>query len=120
MSTSVHHERDTRFSDCWRIVMPVLRDLAVSQYFATVEDPRIDRTKDHALLDIIMITLCAVICGAESWVAVEEFGTTKRAWLETFLDLPHGIPSHDTFGRVFGFSTALCSGCGPSSRCVAI
>ena len=81
--------------------MPVLRDLAVSQYFATVEDPRIDRTKDHALLDIIIITLCAVICGAESWVAVEEFGTTKRAWLETFLDLPHGIPSHDTFGRVF-------------------
>ena len=81
--------------------MPVLRDLAVSQYFATVEDPRIDRTKDHALLDIIIITLCAVICGAESWVAVEEFGTTKRAWLETFLDLPHGIPSHDMFGRVF-------------------
>jgi hypothetical protein len=40
--------------------------------------------------------------------------------LETFLDLPHGIPSHDTFGRVFGFSTALCSGCGPSSRCTAI
>ena len=45
--------------------------------------------------------MCAVICGAESWVAVEEFGTTKRAWLETFLDLPHGIRSHDTFGRVF-------------------
>jgi hypothetical protein len=81
--------------------MPVLRDLAVSQYFATVEDPRIDRTKDHALLDMIIITLCAVICGADSWVAVEEFGTTKQAWLETFLDLPNGIPSHDTFGRVF-------------------
>jgi hypothetical protein len=81
--------------------MPVLRDLAVSQYFATVEDPRIDRTKDHALLDMIIITLCAVICGADSWVAVEESGNTKRAWLETFLDLPNGIPSHDTFGRVF-------------------
>lgn len=81
--------------------MPLLRDLAVSQYFATVEDPRIDRTKDHALLDMMVITLCAVICGADGWVAVEEFGKTKRAWLETFLELPNGIPSHDTFGRVF-------------------
>jgi hypothetical protein len=81
--------------------MPLLRDLAIGQYFASVEDPRIDRTKDHALLDIIMITICAVICGAEGWVDVEEFGKSKREWLSTFLDLPNGIASHDTFGRVF-------------------
>jgi predicted transposase YbfD/YdcC len=81
--------------------MPLLRDLAIGQYFATVDDPRIDRTKDHALLDIIILTLCAVICGADGWVDVEEFGKTKRDWLATFLALPNGIPSHDTFGRVF-------------------
>jgi predicted transposase YbfD/YdcC len=53
------------------------------------------------LLDIITIALCAVICGADGWVEVEEFGKAKLDWLRTFLDLPHGIPSHDTFGRVF-------------------
>ena len=81
--------------------MPLLRDLAIGQYFATVEEPRIERTKEHALLDIIIIAICAVICGADGWVDVEEFGKTKRAWLERFLHLPNGIPSHDTFGRVF-------------------
>lgn len=81
--------------------MPLLRDLAMSQYFATVTDPRVDRTKDHALLDIIIIAISAVICGADGWVDVEEFGISKHAWLASFLDLPNGIPSHDTFGRVF-------------------
>ncbi len=81
--------------------MPVLRDLAIGQYFAEVQDPRVDRTKDHALLDIIIIAICAVICGADSWVEVEEFGKSKRAWLATILDLPNGTPSHDRFGRVF-------------------
>jgi predicted transposase YbfD/YdcC len=81
--------------------MPLLRDLAIGQYFATIDEPRIDRTKDHTLLDIIIIAICAVLCGADGWVDVEEFGKTKRAWLETFLALPNGIPSHDTFGRVF-------------------
>lgn len=81
--------------------MPLLRDLAIGPYFADIHDPRVDRTKDHTLLDIIIIAICAVICGADSWVEVEEFGTSKRAWLATILDLPNGIPSHDTFGRVF-------------------
>ena len=81
--------------------MPLLRDLAIGQYFATVQEPRVERTRDHALLDIIIIAICAVICGADGWVDVEEFGKTKRAWLQTFLELPNGIPSHDTFGRVF-------------------
>ncbi len=70
-------------------------------HFATVEDPRIERTKEHLLLNMIAITICAVICGADSWVEIENYGNAKREWLEQFLALPNGIPSHDTFGRVF-------------------
>ena len=70
-------------------------------HFAALDDPRMDRTKHHALLDLIVIAVCAVICGADSWVEIEEFGNAKIAWFRTFLDLPNGIPSHDTFGRVF-------------------
>ena len=73
----------------------------ITDYFAEIEDPRIDRTKDHELLDILVIAICGVICGADGWVGIETFGNAKLAWLETFLDLPNGIPSHDTFGRVF-------------------
>jgi predicted transposase YbfD/YdcC len=70
-------------------------------HFAALEDPRLERTRRHALLDILTIALCAVICGADSWVEVELFGRSEEAWLRTFLELPGGIPSHDTFGRVF-------------------
>ena len=76
-------------------------DISISRYFADLPDPRIDRTKKHRLGDIIVIALCAVICGAESWEEVEAFGQAKHAWLERFLPLPNGIPSHDTFYRVF-------------------
>ncbi len=69
--------------------------------FAPLPDPRVERTKRHALLDIVAITLCAVIAGAETWVDIAEFGQAREAWFRTFLALPHGIPSHDTFGRVF-------------------
>lgn len=78
-----------------------MEGITLQEHFAGLEDPRIDRTKRHQLLAIITIALCAVICGADTWVDVEEFGHAKRAWLETFLELPNGIPSHDTFGRVF-------------------
>jgi len=81
---------------------------SIRDHFAAVPDPRIDRTKRHQLLDIITIALCAVICGADSWVEVEEFGKAKRAWLDTFLTLPNGIPSHDTFGRVFARLDPAC------------
>jgi predicted transposase YbfD/YdcC len=74
---------------------------AIADYFAEIEDPRVERTKDHELLDIIVIAICAVICGADGWTGMEAFGKAKLAWLETFLELPNGIPSHDTFGRVF-------------------
>lgn len=74
---------------------------AIEEYFSKVSDPRVDRTKEHKLIDMIAIAICAVICGAEGWVDIELFGKSKLPWLKTFLELPNGIPSHDTFGRVF-------------------
>lgn len=74
---------------------------ALRTHFAKLDDPRLERSKLHQLLDVITIAICAVICGADSWVEMEEFGNAKRSWFETFLVLPNGIPSHDTFGRVF-------------------
>lgn len=75
---------------------------AIEHHFGDLQDPRVDRTKRHELLDIVVIAICAVICGADGWVAIEEFGKAKQGWLRRFLTLPNGIPSHDTFGRVFG------------------
>ena len=75
--------------------------LDLETYFAPVDDPRVERTKRHKLLDIIIIAICGMICGAQGWVEIEEFGKEKEAWLKTILELPNGIPSHDTFGRVF-------------------
>ena len=77
------------------------RSRSVMDYFGELEDPRIERCKRHSLLDIITIAICAVICGADSWVHVAMFGKSKEEWFWTFLDLPNGIPSHDTFGEVF-------------------
>lgn len=71
------------------------------RFFEELEDPRMDRTKLHSLSDILIITICAVICGADEWTEIELFGKSKRKWFKTFLALPNGIPSHDTFGRVF-------------------
>ena len=80
--------------------MPAL-PTSITDSFATLSDPRADQGKDHLLLDLLTIALCAVICGADSFVEMEQFGNAKRVWFDTFLDLPSGIPSHDTFGRVF-------------------
>ena len=72
-------------------------------YFAEIEDPRVERTRRHELLDIIVIAVCAVICSADDWVDVEAWGNAKLDWLrQQGLALPNGIPSHDTFGDVFG------------------
>jgi predicted transposase YbfD/YdcC len=79
---------------------------AIEEHFSKVTDPRKDRTKDHKLIDIIAIAICGVICGAEGWVDIENFGKSKELWLRTFLELPNGIPSHDTFGRVFSMIDA--------------
>jgi predicted transposase YbfD/YdcC len=81
--------------------MSVRKLRSLTAHFASLTDPRSHRTRLHNLLDIIAITLCAVICGADSWVAVAKYGRAKKPWLLGFLKLPNGIPSHDTFGRVF-------------------
>jgi predicted transposase YbfD/YdcC len=75
--------------------------LSLEEVFGGIQDPRIDRTKLHKLIDIIIIAICAVICGAEGWEEIEQFGKEKQEWLENILELPNGIPSHDTISRVF-------------------
>ena len=80
---------------------PSAATLSLAEHFAALEDPRVERTKLHPLVSILVIALCAMICGAESWDDIALFGEAKEAWLKSFLDLPHGIPSHDTFNRVF-------------------
>lgn len=73
----------------------------ILEHFRDLPDPREDN-KRHQLLDIITIVICASICGAEKWDDIEVFGKAKESWFRKFLELPHGIPSHDTFARVFG------------------
>lgn len=70
-------------------------------YLRVIRDPRVNRTKRHPLESILFTAICAVLCGAESWEDMEDFGSLRRPWLERFVEFPHGIPSHDTFGRVF-------------------
>ncbi len=77
----------------------MVEDLAAC--FAGLEDPRDTRRCDHRRIDILVISVCAVIACAEGWEDSELYGRSKRAWLESFLALPNGIPSHDTFRRVF-------------------
>jgi predicted transposase YbfD/YdcC len=74
---------------------------AVFSTFEDLTDPRIERTRRHELFDLLVVALCGTIAGADSWADVERFGNERLDWLRTFLRLEHGIPSHDTFGRVF-------------------
>ncbi len=74
---------------------------SILKHFGELPDPRTGNAKAHIFLDILIIAILAVICGAEGWSDVELFGKNKKDWLKTFLELPKGIPSHDTFGRVF-------------------
>jgi predicted transposase YbfD/YdcC len=73
----------------------------IKQHFANLKDPRTGNAQRHDLLDILVIAICATICGADGWTDVEQWGQANELWLRTFLSLPQGIPSHDTFGRVF-------------------
>jgi len=73
----------------------------IQEHFSSVEDPRVEFLVEHNLLEMIVIAICAVICGANDWVAVADWGETKIAWLQQYLKLENGIPTHDTFRRVF-------------------
>jgi predicted transposase YbfD/YdcC len=75
--------------------------VSLKSHFSDLHDPRAPHNIEHLLIDILLITICAVICGAESWVDIENHGLAKESWLRTFLELPNGIPSHDTFERLF-------------------
>jgi predicted transposase YbfD/YdcC len=79
----------------------------IQEHFSSIKDPRMKKKIRHKLLDIIVITICGVICGADDWVSVEAYGKAKYDWLKTFLELPFGIPSHDTFGNVFSVINAM-------------
>lgn len=76
-------------------------ETSVLSYFGELEDPRNDKNLTHPFINIVSIAILGTICGADDWVAVETYGHAKKDWLESFLDLRNGIPSHDTFGRVF-------------------
>lgn len=78
-----------------------LKRLIMEEFLSVIQDPRVDRTRKHSLETIIVVALLAVICAADSFVAIERFARAKKAWLATFLDMSGGVPSHDTFGRVF-------------------
>ena len=83
--------------------MPDTPIVSIASHFSELPDPRTDtRRIRHQLMDMLVIAISAVICGADSWVAVESFGHAKFKWLSRLLKLPNGIPSHDTFSRVFG------------------
>ena len=73
----------------------------ILSYFCTMKDPRIDRKKLHPLDNIIFITIAAVLCGAETWEDIEDFGYAKFDWFSGILDMKNGVPSHDTFNRFF-------------------
>jgi hypothetical protein len=80
---------------------PLRPATSINAHFAALQDPWLDRTKAHSLSNILVLAICAIICGANDWEAVAEFGRSRVAWFKSFLPLPNGIPSHDTFWRVF-------------------
>jgi predicted transposase YbfD/YdcC len=81
--------------------MPKHPTISLITVFREIDDPRVDRTKLHKLEEILVISVCALLCGAESFEDMEVFGEEKEPWFRTFLELANGVPSHDTFGRVF-------------------
>src|SRR5947209_6817969 len=82
--------------------MPTAKTVELfTPFFVNLTDPRVARARRHNLLDILILAVCATLGGANTWADVERFATAKLDFFRTFLDLPHGVPSHDTFGRVF-------------------
>lgn len=82
-------------------MIDIHRSKIVSSIFSDITDPRSPKNSQHLLLEVIIITICAVICGAEGWEDIETFTKERKAWLHGYLTLPYGIPCHDTFRRVF-------------------
>jgi len=89
------------------IKMARTKAASLRECFSAIRDPRREHQRFHDLWDIIAITICAVVAGADCWPEVAAYGRCKREWLESFLELPHGIPSHDTFARVFALLDPL-------------
>ncbi len=89
-----------------------MENTTLSESFEVLKDPRLERARRHSLINIITIAICAVICGADNFVSMASFGRAKKEWFQTFLDLPYGVPSHDTFNDVINRldqnSFALC------------
>jgi len=81
--------------------MPNHPQLSLIEHFKDLPDPRVDRTKDHDLIDLLVIAICTLLCAGESFNDMEDFGQAKHDWFKTFLRLRNGIPSHDTFNRLF-------------------
>src|SRR5262245_47816151 len=77
------------------------KTLAIKHYFRTLKDPRRRHRRLHRLLDMVVIAICAILSGANNWQEIATFAQRRSRWLKGFLALPHGIPSHDTFERVF-------------------
>ena len=89
---------------CWLrkfAMSPTPSSATLLEHFKDLEDPRTEYLLEHRLLDIIGLTICAVICGADTWIDIENYGRSKAKWLSSFLCLPNGIPSHDTIARLF-------------------
>jgi hypothetical protein len=82
-------------------VDPDMEPASILAYFSKIADPRVSRSRLHPLSSMLVLSLCAVVCGANSFVEIELFGKSREKWLRSFLDFPNGIPSHDTLGRVF-------------------
>ena len=78
----------------------------ILEHFGKLSDPRVRLKTQHKLIDIVIITICGVICGADNWTEIASYGEIKRKWFESFLELPNGIPSHDTFGTSFFIAVA--------------
>src|SRR5947209_19048712 len=78
-----------------------LTTTSLAAHLARVPDPRINRNKDHDLVDLLVIAVCTLLCAGETFNDMEDFGKAKHDWFKTFLSLRNGIPSHDTFNRVF-------------------
>ena len=89
---------------------PLAKPRPLIEYFEDLPDPRMDRSKKHKVVDILVIGLCSQLTGGSGFSDMETFGRIREDWLRTFLELPEGIPSHDTFNRCFAAIAALLKG----------